>query len=119
MFWTRLASGIVLMSIALLTMGLGGVPLLTVLLIISMIAYYELTKVLMEKKDKAVSGLEIVGYLGIVIYYAVVYFAERETLVFMSVIGVIMAAMLVYVVTFPKYHSTQVMASCFSFCMRP
>ena len=38
MFWTRLASGIVLAVLALITMGLGGIPLLAVLLLISLVA---------------------------------------------------------------------------------
>ena len=46
MFVTRLISGIVLIIIALLALGLGGPVLAAVLLAISLIAYRELTKVL-------------------------------------------------------------------------
>ena len=60
MFWTRLASGIVLIIIALLTMSLGGVPLLAVTLLIALIAYKELTGALLcATEGKKLNLLEI------------------------------------------------------------
>ena len=76
MFWTRLASGIVLVLIALLAMGFGGIPLAAILLVISLIAYRELTKALRcASKPKGLNGLEIVGMAGILCWYGAVFFS--------------------------------------------
>lgn len=120
MFWTRLFSGIVLIVIALLTMGLGGMPLALILLTISMIAYRELTKALLCAKDeKKLNALEIVGCVGILCYYAAVFFSGAEVLLLMCIVGVFMAEMFLYVVTFPKFQANQVVAAVFAFLYAP
>ncbi len=120
MFWTRLASGIVLVLIALLTMSLGELPLLLVLLAISLIAYRELTKALLCATDeKKLNVLEIVGLVGVVGYYVSVYFADDAVMHLMSIVALFMAEMFVYVVTFPKFQASQVMAAVFSFLYAP
>ena len=122
MFWTRLASGIVLAVLALITMGLGGIPLLAVLLLISLVAYRELSKALQihtEQDNAGFNALEIAGYFGIVCYYASVYFADTDTVKFMVMICGVMAILCVYVVTFPRFHAGQVTAACFSLVYAP
>lgn len=120
MFWTRLASGIVLVVVALLTMSLGGIPLLLTLFVISLIGYRELTKALLcSTDDKKWNTLEIVGQLGVAGYYSAVYFAEDATMLLMGIVAVFMAEMFVYVVTFPKFQATQVVASVFAFLYAP
>lgn len=122
MFWTRLASGIVLVVLALLTMGLGGIPLLGVLLLISCVGFRELSKALQVHKpdDKTKYNLlEITGFLAIVGYYATVFFAETDTMKFMVMLCGVMAILFVYVTTFPKYNSNQVTAACFALVYAP
>lgn len=120
MFWTRLASGIILVIIALLTMSLGGIPLAITLLVISLIAYRELTKALMCATDsKKCNALEIIGFIGIAAYYAAVYFSDEEVLLLMCIVAVFMAEMFMYVVTFPKYQAKQVVVAVFSFLYAP
>ncbi len=120
MFWTRLASGIILVMIALLMLSLGGIPLAITLLIISLIAYRELTKALGCAKDqKKLNALEIVGLLGVAAYYAAVYFSDAEVLLLMCIVAVFMAEMFLYVVTFPKYEAMQVISAIFSFLYAP
>lgn len=120
MFWTRLVSGIVLLLIALLTMGFGGIPLILVLLGISLVAYRELTKALLcAKDDKKLNGLEIIGLIGVVCYYATVFFSADSTLLLMCIIGVFLTEMFLYVVTFPKFQASQVLAAFFSFMYAP
>lgn len=120
MFWTRLASGIILVMIALLMLSLGGIPLAITLLIISLIAYRELTKALGCATDqKKLNALEIVGLLGVVAYYAAVYFSDAEVLLLMCIVAVFMAEMFLYVVTFPKYEAAQVVSAIFSFLYAP
>lgn len=120
MFVTRLASGVVLVIIALLTMSIGGAPLALVLLAISMVAYRELTKALMVTTDgRSLNGLEITGLLGVVLYYGNLYFSDREILLLMCIVGVFLAVMFVYVMKFPKYKAEQVVAAFFAFLYAP
>ncbi len=120
MFWTRFASGIVLVIVALLTLSLGGIPLAITLLAISLIAYRELTKALLcATDDKRLNSMEVVGLLGVVAYYAAVYFSDAEVLLLMCIVAVFMAEMFLYVVTFPKYKATQVVAAVFAFLYAP
>lgn len=120
MFWTRLVSGIILIIIAFLTMGLGGIPLILVLLGISLVAYRELTKALLCAKDeKKWNALEIVGALGIVAYYATVFFAKELQWLLLCIVTVFMAEMFLYVVQFPKFRAEQVVAAFFSFMYAP
>ena len=68
MFKTRLISGIVLVIIALATIISGSWILFFTLLAVSLIGMRELYKV-MKVSDEHVTVLELVGYLGAVLYY--------------------------------------------------
>ena len=120
MFWTRLVSGIVLIIIALLTFGMGGIPLILILLGISLVAYRELTKALLCAKDeKKWNALEMAGMLGVLAYYAAIFFSGDANLLLMCIVAVFMAEMFLYVVTFPKFQATQVLAAFFAFVYAP
>lgn len=132
MFVTRLISGIVLVAIALLAFIFGGEILLGISVFISIAGYLELCRAVgVKEKEKKINALEIVGIIGILAYYAVLYFfpAVEEGNAAMSmgnvlyavipVIGVFMLSMLLYVVRFPKYRSEQIMANVFNFLYAP
>lgn len=120
MFVTRLLSGIVLLALAFLTMGLGGVSLALILLFISLIAYRELTKALSCATDgKKLNGLEIIGLLGVAGYYGILYFQQDLQMLLMGIVGVFLAEMFLYVVSFPKFQANQVVAAVFSFLYAP
>ncbi len=120
MFITRLMSGIVLLIVAIGMMGVGGIPLALTLLLISMIAYRELTKALhCAADDNKINGLEIVGLLGVIAFYASVFFGKDPEYYLMCIVAVFMAEMFLYVITFPKYNASQVMASVFAYLYAP
>lgn len=132
MFVTRLISGIILVAIALLAFISGGEILLGISVFISIAGYLELCRAVgVKEKDKKINALEVVGIIGILAYYAVLYFfpAVEEGDAAMSmgnvlyavipVIGVFMLSMLLYVVRFPKYRSEQIMANVFNFLYAP
>ena len=120
MFWTRLASGIVLLVIAIASMSLGGIPLILTLWFISMIAFRELTKALKSADDdRKLNGLEVLGLTGITCYYASVFFSEGHTMQLMCLVGTLLAMLFAYVVTFPKFHANQVVAAVFAFLYAP
>lgn len=125
MFWTRLASGVVLLVIAIGTMSLGGAPLAAVLCGVSLVAFRELTKALKcaqggkDGAPRTPNALEGAGALGIVSYYLAMYLSGEHTLLLMCIVGTFLAIMFVYVSTFPRYHVNQVMAAVFSFFYAP
>lgn len=120
MFWTRLISGVVMVIVALATMWLGGPYLAGILLLISLAGYRELTKAQkVNVAEKGINGLEIIGIIGVLIYYAVMYVSQDTTLLLMCIVLVFMAEMFLYVVLFPRYRAEQVVAAIFSFLYAP
>lgn len=122
MFWTRLISGVVLVLIALLAFIWGGPLLLGILFLISAAGYYELCRAMgvhAATEGKKTCGLELVGFLGIAAYYAIMLLSENMLLLLVPVVGVFMGGMCIYVCTFPKYQVQQVTAAFFSFVYAP
>lgn len=111
MFKTRLISGIVLVIIALATIISGSWILFFTLLAVSLIGMRELYKV-MKVSDEHVTVLELVGYLGAVLYYIAMKadFGDYGT---MAIIISMILILFVYVFGYPKYHAEQVMAAFF------
>ena len=120
MFWTRLISGIILLVIAITAMSVGSYLLMGILLVISLIAYRELTKALLvSKKEKGFELLEWVGFAGVCCYYLTLFLNGSDTSRLICMVSVVMAQMFIYVVTFPKYDATAVVGSVFAFLYAP
>lgn len=120
MFWTRLLSGIILLVIAIASMAAGGPILAGILLVISLVAYRELTKALqVNVQEKGFNVLEIIGFAGVICYYLSVYFGDGDTMRLMCLVGVFMAEMFAYVILFPKFDSKQVVPAVFAFLYAP
>ena len=118
MFWTRLASGVVLLAIAAGTMGLGGIPLALLLWAASLGAFRELTRAL-RVGEKGINCLEIIGFLGITGYYLLLYFSGEHIWLMMCIVGTFLAFLFAYVFAFPKFNAGQVMAAAFSYMYAP
>ncbi|MCM1188199.1 MAG: phosphatidate cytidylyltransferase [bacterium] len=126
MFRTRLLSGIVLIVIAFAAF-LAGAPLLCLLLLfISLAGYRELAKALgVSAEGKKPGAPEIVGYVGITVYYLLILAADCKWMqgnfvCYMAcVIGVFLAELFAYVLTFPKYRAEQIAFAVFSFLYAP
>lgn len=119
MFGTRLISGIVLIIIAILALILGGPVLAGVLLVISLIAFRELTKVLKVSAAKKLNLLEIIGMVGIIVYYAILFFLKAEVWQLMCIVAVFMAMLFAYVAGYPRFRAEQVVAAFFAFMYAP
>ena len=111
MFKTRLISGIVLVIIAMATIISGSWILFFTLLAVSLIGMRELYKV-MKVSDEHVTVLELVGYLGAVLYYIAMK-ADFGNYGTMAIIISMILILFVYVFGYPKYHAEQVMAAFF------
>ena len=114
MFLTRLISGILLLTFTFVTMFLGGQLLLVTLFMISLLGLYELYKV-MKFED---TPLACVGYLGAFAWYlnidtkpnAILDIKVPELMIFSIVV---VAALLVFVVKYPKYSANQLFSTIF------
>lgn len=108
MFKTRLLSGIILVILALAMIITGGDVLLCSLEIISLIGLFELYRVF--KIEKGLAG--IAGYLATIVFYCNLRFHFiPDMLIF--VIGLLVLLMFVYVLTYPKYNTEQMLAAFF------
>lgn len=111
MFWKRLASGIVLVILAILLVGRGGAPLLIATALISLIGQYELYRALSIDHK----GIALIGYAATVIYYLLVFFEGRAYMTAM-IVGTLMVFMTAYVATFPEYKTEEITAAFFGMC---
>lgn len=108
MFKTRLLSGILLVLIALVTIISGGDILFATVLLISLIGMSELYKVL--KGHNTLLG--VVGYAACIVYYGMIRMG-RADMVTLLTIAFLVAIMAVYVFSYPKYRSEQIMITFF------
>lgn len=103
MFWTRLASGIVLMAVTIVLMVYGGYPLFLVITAISLIGLYELYKaVQMEKTIPAFAG-----YISSIVTDILLLNNEYEYLI-MWLVFTLMVFMACYVIAYPEFNSEQI-----------
>ena len=108
MFKTRLISGIVLVALALALIITGGNILLTSTAVIALIGMFELYRIF--HIERTIAG--IAGFLAAVLFYCNLKFAFiPDTMMF--VIGFLVVLMFIYVFSYPKYHTEQMLAAFF------
>lgn len=116
MFYKRALSAIILVIIALTVILTGGALLIVVLYMLSLIAFFELTKAVgIHLPDKIINPLEAAAILGITLYYGSLFFIKSESSMNFALILGFMAIMFVYVFSFPKFNANEVMTT--FFCM--
>ncbi|MCI8945698.1 MAG: phosphatidate cytidylyltransferase [Lachnospiraceae bacterium] len=121
----RIVSGAAVMILAVAALLAGGTWLAAALLVISCIAYRELCRATGVHGKTGMGGLEAIGYICILLYYFLlwqeqtfsggIFGGNMQLFLFMLLIVSLMLLMAVYVLTFPRYTSEQVMAA--FFCM--
>lgn len=125
----RIISGAAVAALAVAAILAGGTVLAGVLLVVSCTAYRELCRAMGVHDGKSTGTLESAGYLGIMCYYVLIW-QERSGLaligkeriwmfLFVLFVGILMLMMAVYVLTFPRYRSEQVMAAFFCIFYAP
>lgn len=108
MFITRLLSGIVLVILALALIITGGDILLVGIGAVSLIGLFELYRVF--RIEKSIAGY--MGYALTVLYYCNLKWNFIPDMM-MFVIGTLVVFMFVYVFTYPKYKTEQMLAAFF------
>lgn len=126
MFRTRLLSGILLVAVAVAVLIKGGSLLATVLFLVSIIAYRELSKACQIRGEGDITcAPELVGCVMTLVYYGALglsmdaWFAMPCAVMLIVIVVAFLAFLFVYVFTFPKYHANQIMAAMFSFLYGP
>jgi len=120
MFYKRALSSVVLVIVAVTVLLAGGPILAGTLLLLSLVAYFELTKAIgIHESDKKINALEGAGLFGIIIYYLALYFAKTQTFMVFAVMLAFFAVMFVYVFSFPRFQSGEVMANYFCVIYAP
>ena len=108
MFKIRLLSGIVLVLAALVLVTTGGDVLLAACCVISLTGMYELYRVFgFERRSAA-----CIGYLAAVVYYSDLYEPWIPDMM-MFVLAFMVVLLFVYVLAYPAYHASQIMAAFF------
>ncbi len=108
MFVTRLMSGIALVIVAFLTIYLGGPVWFLTVAGISLIGLWELYRAL--SVHNKITGY--VGYIASVLYFALIYFTDTKYVLFLLILF-FFALMGVYVFTFPKFKTEDILSSFF------
>jgi len=119
MFMTRLASSLVLVVLSLFTILKGGLVLAAVLLFLALVGYRELMKACSLGEDGRVNGLEAVGYGGIIAYYLLMVFSDDRIWLFLVLLMLLIAFMILYVFSYPRYRVEQVMCAFFNALYAP
>lgn len=102
MFWTRLASGTVLMAITTALLAYGGFPLFWVITAISVIGLFELYRAV----GMELSPPGIIGYMSSILLDILLLDGYYKNLVLWLVMT-LMVMMACYVIAYPKYNSEQ------------
>lgn len=102
-FQTRLISGIALVLLAVLVIGRGGAALFVTMMLISQIGLFELYRVVKMEREP----IGLIGYLGGISYYLLLW-NNIGRFGIPVMIGVLMALMAVFVITYPRYRTEQI-----------
>lgn len=107
-FLTRAISGIILAIIILCTAILGGDVLYGVVFAVALVGLFELYRVAGIHK----TPLGIIGYIAAIVYFILIRFVDGNNFQVFAV-GYLVVVMAVYVFTFPKYTTENVVISFF------
>ena len=110
----RVASGAVLVVLALVFILAGGNWLGLVCTVLSMTAYRELMHACNVEKWGKCGALEVAGYAGILLYYLIMVLSGNFGFGMAALVFAFMAMMFLYVFRFPGYQSQQVMTAYFN-----
>ncbi len=122
MFWKRLLSGAGLVVLSFLFIYLGGIPLASIVLILSLTAFFEMGRAL-KLFDKKINSLMVTGFIAITAYYVVLAIIRQlnADYIFLVMTGIlsIIAFLLVYVFSYPKYNVQDISGAIFAFVYAP
>lgn len=130
MFVQRLLSGAVLVVIMAACLILGGDALWAFCMVAAVIGFYEMMNAtgVLTKEKKYKNELLIAGILGVVGYYVLLASTVGHSFITLSanvdlsmlcITALMLLILVIYVLTYPKYHANQIMATSFAFLYAP
>ncbi|MBP8968690.1 MAG: phosphatidate cytidylyltransferase [Lachnospiraceae bacterium] len=115
MFAKRLVSGIVLIAVMGTCFAFGGYLLSALLMLISIVGYFELVKALCSETEKRnVNGPDLIAVISIVLYYMAVNFTSDATYLIIGIGSFMVVELVWFVVKFPLYSSDRIVRTVFS-----
>ena len=114
MFWTRLASGVVLVAVAVITIIAGGNIWFGLVALFSLIGLRELYKTMTIEKSIPAG----IGYGMTLLYFGMLH-QQVTGAAGMGTVLMLLAVCTVYVLTFPKYKAGQTAFAVFGFVYVP
>ncbi|MCR5403565.1 MAG: phosphatidate cytidylyltransferase [Butyrivibrio sp.] len=117
---TRVISGIVIGIVLAAVLIPGGYVLSAALLIVSLIAFFELTRALgVHESGQKMNMLEACGYASILVHYIQMMLVKDYRYYIFSIMFAFFLIMVCYVVSFPKYKASQAIFCFFCFIYAP
>ena len=105
----RIISGAVLLVVALVFIIAGGPLMIAGLIFFSEVGMYELNRIFKTEK----SAVGILSYIVCAIYYVNLHFVAVDPMVIVVIYLILLLS--IFVLTFPKFHTHQIMAAFFGF----
>ena len=116
----RVISGICIGVILTLVLVLGGWVLLGALFVVSVIAFFELMGAVgVRKKGVSLSLPELAAVIGILELYLTLKLTGSLSCYIVSIMLVVIALFFIYVFSFPRIHSRELIATVFCFLYAP
>ena len=115
MFVKRLLSGVVIITVMGIAFAFGGYLLSALLMLISIVGYFELVKALCSETEKrSVNGPDLIAVICIVLYYMAVNFTSDATYLIIGIGGFMVLELVWFVIKFPMYSSDRIVRTVFS-----
>ena len=113
---TRVMSGVVLAVFIVAALFIGRAFMAAAFCIVSCIGFTEITRAAVKKDgDQKLNILDFTGIVGIVIYYALMFFYDSSEGLTACMIGIVILMLLIYVFTFPKFTARDIFTTYFAF----
>lgn len=121
---TRIISGVIMAAGGLVALFVGGYVAGTIVMLIALGAYYELCKACktLDQEKKPVNAATIMGYIAIIAYYANLMWGPKDTFYTLNAVIlliVVLWQLAVYVFTYPRFKTGQIMAGVFNLLYAP
>jgi len=120
MFKTRAISAVFIVIISALSIYLGGIVLGLIMLAISLIAFYELSRATgIHSEDKKINEIEALSYISITVFYVMTYFELADLYMGIWLVLSVLILLAAYVFAFPKIEAKNVMTAVFCIIYAP
>ena len=117
MFKKRLFSGIVVAAVIIGATLLGGMCLIAVLLLSSLVGMYEFYRAVgVLDGSRRIDLITGISYAFMILYYALLYLTDERFFHMIFAVSLYLLVLLAaYVFTFPKYNAKDIIFTCFGF----